>query len=135
MTTNLPNAENLASSFARTDAAITATPLGDHTYTELPRSKTWPAMRITRVGGAPDDADLTFDRPLLQFEVWGGAKSQAADIAETVRSRLATRLPFRTGDGCLKAATRFGGLRYLPDTDEDPARPRYVFDVEFLTSR
>lgn len=128
----LPNAENLLSQFLRRDAAVLATELGDRTYTELPKVKTWPACRITRVGGETD-LDLMFDYPLLQVEVWGGGKTVAERIAQTIRASLAARLPFRNDDGCLMVVTRFGGLRYLPDGDEDPARPRYLFDLRVTT--
>jgi hypothetical protein len=128
-----PNAENLASKFCRTDPVVTATALADRTYTELPANlDTWPVCRITRVGGAPDGgARPHADRPLLQFEVWGGPKTVAHDIAATIREQLAARSPWRGLGGTL-AVSRWGGLRYIPDVSYDPARPRYLFDVEII---
>jgi hypothetical protein len=93
---------------------------------------TWPAARVTRIGGVAQDSQALFDKPLIQVDVWGGPKVQAEEIAQLIRERLADGLPFRQ-DGCLKAVTRMGGLRYLPDATWDPAKPRYILDVEFLT--
>ena len=126
----LPNAENLMSSFLRHDPAVLATALGDNTYTETPRNPTFPLCRVTRVGGLPEDSNLLLDFPLMQVDVWGGPKTEAEKIAATIRDALSARLPYRGKAGALLAAVRFGGLRYLPDTDFDPARPRYTFDVE-----
>ncbi len=129
----LPNAENLVSSFLRSDAAVLATQMADRTYTETPRNPVYPLCRVTRAGGVPEDVSLLLDSPLIQVDVWGGPKTQAQDIAQVIRDAFAARLPHRTTEGCLLAVVRFGGLRYFPDRDFDPARPRYTFDVEFRT--
>lgn len=131
----LPNAEALLSQFFRHDAMILATSLADNTYTELPKKYPgpYPVCRITRVGGATEDALALMDDPLLQVDVWGGPKTEAHKIAQTMRVRLARRLPYRGDAGCLMAVLRFGGLRYLPDETFDPAKPRYLFDVTIRT--
>jgi hypothetical protein len=134
MPPRLPNAENLASKWARTDPTVLASQLGDRTFTVLPKTYTgpWPAARVTRIGGAPDESAL-LDEPILQWDVWGGSKDIAHDVAALLVEGLASRLPFRGTGGALLAVIRFGGLRYLPDTTEDPARPRYTLDVTVRT--
>lgn len=130
-----PNAENLASKFCRTDSVITATPLGQQTYTDLPgQHNTWPACRVTRIGGTPRGGSRPYaDGPIIQFDVWGGPKTVAYDIATTIIDQLAARSPWQGPSGTLSVVA-IGGIRYLPDTTFDPARPRYLFDVEFITT-
>lgn len=131
----LPNAEALTSKWLRTDREVLASSLSDRTYTELPANHSvWPACRVTRIGGAPDGVDALFDEPLIQFDVWGGPKADAERVAHLIVARLASGLPFRTGDGCIKAVLRQGTMRYLPDATFDPARPRYIFDAVLLTA-
>lgn len=130
----LPNAENLLSAFFRHDQLVLATEIGDRTYTELPKgTRTYPLCRVTRVGGPPEDWSAIMDTPLIQVDVWGGPKSAAQRVAQVMRGALADRLPFTNDEGRLMCVLRFGGLRYLPDTTEDPARPRYLFDVTLRT--
>lgn len=136
--TRLPNAELLLSRFLLADPDVVASPLGSDTYTEIPAGFTsWPAARLTRVGGTPlFDVPLVIDEPRIQVDVWGGPKSITCDIAETIRAALAApgRLPFTVpGAGTLSCVVTFGTLRYLPDTTWDPARPRYLFDVVVQT--
>lgn len=130
-----PNAEMLASQFLRQVPEL-APLVGDNVFTELPAGfASWPGVRVTRVGGSPAFATpLVVDRPLLQFDVWGGPKAVALDIAETIRAALSQRLPWTlAGKGTLGGVIRFGSLRYLPDELYDPARPRYTFDASIVT--
>lgn len=129
----LPDAELLTTAFLRQDDAVLAK-VADEIYTELPaRHDTWPAVRVTRIGGAPAFQPLVLDEPLLQIDVWGGPKRTALQAAETIRSALSERTPFTLpGTGTL-AVERFGSLRYLPDETYSPARPRWTFDVVLAT--
>jgi hypothetical protein len=130
----LPNAEDLVSSFFRHDLIVLATELGDRTYTEVPKAdRVFPLCRVTRVGGGAENVHAIMDDPLIQVDVWGGPKKTAQRVAQVLRGALADRLPFRNDEGCLMCVLRWGGLRYLPDTTEDPARPRYLFDVTLRT--
>ena len=131
----LPNAEGLVSEFLRNDAAVIAE-VADRVYTSLPASPTYPCIRLTRIGGATFLAGMyEFDRPLIQFDIWGGPKATAWRIAETVREALIERLPGRHDKGLVYGGVGVvtGGLRYTPDPTFDPERPRYTLDVELLT--
>ena len=137
-TPTLPNAERLLSAFWRQDADVVASALSDHVFTDLPAGwSTWPAARVTRIGGAPlFTVPHVIDEPLMQVDVWGGPKSTTYDVAAVLRGSLvaATRLPFAVpGAGVLSCVERFGALRYVPDVTWDPARPRYLFDVVVQT--
>lgn len=132
----LPNAELLVTTFLRTDADVVAV-LGDEIYTELPKGHdTWPACRVTRIGGAADNLGVV-DEPLVQISVWGGPKLTAERAAATVRAALATRLPVTLpalGALALGPGDRaLGSLRDVPDTTYDPTRPRFILDARLLT--
>lgn len=131
----LPNIEGLVSAFLRADDDVVAE-VSDRVYTSLPKDPTYPCVRLTRIGGATFMEGLyEFDRPLVQFDVWGGPKATAWRVAETVREAIATRLAGRHEDGLVYGGVSLttGALRYLPDEVFDPAKPRYTFDVELLT--
>lgn len=131
----MPNVEMLISQFLRQDPDVIAI-FGDNVYTELPADfANWPAARITRIGGTPPFAmPLVVDKPYVQIDTWGGPKLLARDGAETIRAVLSQRLPWTLqGKGTLGGVILFGALRYMPDITFDPARPRYIFDTQFVT--
>lgn len=129
----LPDAELLVTTFLRQDAAVQAV-VGDNIYTELPAGfSDWPALRVTRIGGAPAFQPLVLDKPLVQFDVWGGPKRPTLKVAETVREALSERTPFHAESIGTLAVERFGTLRYAPDTKYDPARPRWICDAILVT--
>lgn len=127
----LPNAQVLVTEFLRGDPDVTAI-FGDNIFTELPPTHTWPAARVTRVGGAADSYPVVLDQPLIQIDVWGGPKVLAESAAQTIRAVLATRLPGAHRTGIVYGVT-LGSLRDLPDTTFDPARPRYILDISMTT--
>lgn len=129
-----PNAQLLVSEWARLDPDILASPIGSSVYTELPAGfKDWPAVRLTRVGGAPPwSQPLVLDEPVIQVDVWGGPKIVAEDCAELFRAAAAARLPGEHRTGIVYRVS-LGALMDLPDTTYDPARPRYIFDMTLLT--
>lgn len=122
----LPNVEALISAFFRTQPELVAL-VDDRVYTELPKSPTFPAMRVTQY----DDITVT-DMPLwviaaqIQVDSWGGSKHDAWLTASTARGLLSSRLSGEHTLGTV-SGVRFGGMRDEPDTDYEPAKPRFYF--------
>lgn len=105
--------------------------VGQRVYTALPKDKTFPLVRLTRIGGVPPmSRPLVVDRAHLQIDVFGGSKSTALDTVDAIREELAKIVdedPVQAlGVVC---AVRFGPLAYLPDESFKPAKPRYALDV------
>jgi hypothetical protein len=134
----LPDAEAVVSAFLRSRESVEEL-VGDHVWTELPAKRKevaewrFPGVRVTRIGGVPVmSRPLVADRPLLQFDIWGGPKSLTRRIAETCRAELALIGEADLGDGVNARTPDIGALAYLPDDDFTPAKPRYTFDVSIL---
>jgi hypothetical protein len=128
----LPDVERLLSSWLRTQPELVDL-VGQRVYTVLPDAKTFPLVRLVRIGGADAlSVPLVLDEPHVQFDVWGGPKAQALEVANTVRGLLSARLLGSHTEGVVQNV-RFGGLVYLPDDDFQPAKPRYTFDVTVRT--
>ena len=129
----LPDAEVLVTQFLRQTVEVQAR-LGDNVFTVLPAGfDGWPACRVVRIGGTTDPLAV-LDRPIMQVDVWGGPKLTAQEAAATIRAALSQRLPWTHGTaGTLGGVIRMGTLRDVPDTSFDPARPRYIFDVQLVT--
>jgi len=129
MVTLLPDGEALVSGYLRARSEVTDL-CGQRVYTELPKDKTFPLVRLVRVGGSPPlDRPLRFDVARIQVDVWGGPKKTARDLAETIRQVL-SELPDEDVVGTVVSAVTYGPFAYLPDDDFAPAKPRYTFDVE-----
>lgn len=126
----LPDAEKILSAYLR--SRVELDPLvGDRIYTELPRlekDRVFPLVRITRIGGGSVSSPSYLDRALFSFDVWGGTKKQARDIAAIIAAVLEEAANFASDDGYL-AGTSPGSLRYIPDESFETRRPRYVLDA------
>lgn len=124
------DAERLVSQFLRQDPDVAAV-LGDRVYTIMPQHPEWPLARLTLWGGAPVvERPLVLQNARIQIDVWGDRKKQAHDAAQLVRAVLVDRLPWgNSTDGWLVRSLA-SGLRYFPDDSFDPARPRYVVEME-----
>lgn len=130
----VPDAEAIVSSFLRGRSEVTAL-VASRVYTEIPNSPTFPLVRIYRFGGAPlTSYPLHVDQALLQIDCFGGTKSQARTLAETVRAVLVEAAATTLSGGVVTAAT-FGPLTYLPDPGYTPAKPRYTTDVTVTIHR
>ena len=128
----LVDVERLVSAWARARPEITAV-VDDRVYTAIPADPAWPLVRLTRIGGAPVmSRPLHLDRALVQFDVYGGPKVMAHDLAETIRELLADQLVGTHALGVV-TAVEFGSFLYLPDATYAPARPRYMFDAAIFT--
>lgn len=97
-----------------------------------------PFVLVRRIGGAP-----TVSRPLvhevasLQVDSYGGAKAVAQRWSRTVAAVLA-ELTGTVDDGMtvgVVTGTQLGPSRYLPDEVFEPARARYVLDVDVFVKR
>ena len=129
------NIEKCLSTALRADAAIQAY-VAQRVYTEPPGNAVYPLVRIQRIGGGP--RDLVLDEPVIQVDCYGGAKSTALDLADAAADFCQQRFPGRHTEGLVYGtgqpeSIHVSGFRYLPDTTFDPAKPRYLFTVVFLT--
>lgn len=124
------NAERLLIFFLLDQPEVTAIG-GQRIYGELPaKDKVWPAARVTQLDGAADHPHvLVHETAHLQGEFWGGTKAQALRFAETARAAIVARIVGRHLEGVIQdaACTK---PRWLPDADFEPAKPRYVFDID-----
>lgn len=122
----LPDIEALVIAWALESDAVNT--VDDRIYGALPNTPTFPAIRITRVGGAPPQRLHWLDEALLQVDVFGGPKSTARLLAATFAAELSTNLVGTHALGVVTAATA-GGLQWQPDESFAPAKPRYTFDA------
>lgn len=124
--TLLPDIEQLLSAFLRDQAEVTAL-VGQRVYTALPTSTTFPAVRLTRFGGAPvRQRPVHLDAADIQLDAFGGPKATALEIAETCRAVIWHRLPGEHAEGIVTGVD-LGALAYSPDDTYTPAKPRYLF--------
>lgn len=125
----IPNVEGLLVAALKADASLSNVFVG----VELPATKTWPAVRITRTGGAPV-ASLpvtVVDAPEVQIDVWADRRQAAWDIMAAVLNVL---------DG-LRGMQRLAGVSgcevrrvsYDPDVTFDPPKPRYIISASLTT--
>lgn len=131
----LVDVEALVSQYLRSQSEVTAY-VAQRVYTALPESKTFPLVRLTRVGGVPPmSRPLHMDTAHLQVDVFGGSKATALDTIDAVREELAKIVDEAAVQPLgVVCGVRFGPLAYLPDDTFEPAKPRYVLDV-FVTVR
>lgn len=117
------------------DAGLT----GDRVYTVTPSNVgADPFVLVRRVGGPPAvGRPLVLDEAGLQVDAYGGTKRAAHAIARAVQLVL-SELEGPVDDGEFVGyvtGTRLGPMRYLPDESFEPARSRYVLDVDVFVKR
>lgn len=98
--------------------------------TAMPNRAVFPLLRLTLIGGAPA-WPLYLDRPVVQFDAYGGPKK----LARTLMDRTCAALEAMTGShpqGVVSGVT-FHERLYLPDAGYDPAQPRYTFSASIFT--
>lgn len=99
----------------------------DRVYSQFPKTKVWPAVRVTQFNDQPVRQNpLHIIRASLQIEAFGGRKKTAKRLAETCRSLLHSDLPDTYDDGVITNVESFG-MRDLPDETFTPAQPRWLF--------
>ena len=127
---SLVDVEALVSQYLRSQSEVTAY-VAQRVYTALPETKTFPLVRLTRIGGAPKmSRPMHVDSAHLQIDVFGGSKATALDTMDAIREELAKVVdedPVQALGGV--CGVRFGPLAYLPDASFEPAKPRYTLDV------
>jgi hypothetical protein len=129
-----PNVEAIVVQFLRDQPELSDI-VGERIYTTLPTACEFPAIRVT----------LFYERSVtdiphwvtahdIQVDSFGGPKTTAWEAAETARACLSQRfigehgytVGARTVSGTV-TDVRCWGLRDLPDTEWEPAKPRFMF--------
>lgn len=108
--------------------------LDDHVYTELPGSKSFPAVRIHQFYDEQASGPaLWLMRYRLQVDVWGGSKNETRLLADSIRRSLVHDLPGTHDEGVV-TNVEVRGLDTTADnavpTDNGRPRPRCRFDVD-----
>lgn len=127
----LPDVEQMLVNFTKAQPEVVALVAPADIVTELPKNKTFPAVRINRYSSVPVlGRPLWLDAALIHVDVWGGPKKLAWEIAETIRAVWAARLPGAHTEGVVSSVD-FGELADQADdlapTDTGAARPRFFF--------
>jgi hypothetical protein len=122
----LPDAEALLIAALKAQPSVTAL-CGGRVGTRL--SGTYPAIRVTTLGGGESVADT--GSPDLQVECWGdgtgsAAETQASDLARTVHS-VGGSLRGVFGPGTVVGSWTYGLPLHSPDPTT--ARERYIVTV------
>lgn len=123
----MPNVESMLTAYLQSQADIVAL-IGERSYTELPHNVVFPAIRVTQY----NDLKVTV-RPLwvvtayVQLDAFGGTKNQAWTLASTAQSAIAAMEGLVLPGGVVSAAN-VGGMSDQPDTDYEPAKPRFRVD-------
>jgi len=131
----LPDTEAFLSAWLRAQSELAAL-VGDRVYTVLPEAKTWPLVRLVRVGGAPlataEDSGLWADAPSFQVDVWAARKADVWKVTRTIQALLATRI--KGTHAALKVAgVTLGPTQYVPDADvATPAQPRVILTLDLI---
>lgn len=108
--------------------AVTAI-VGERISTDHPDSHGEPWVKVTQLDVSADP-NASFDRLvtyLIQLDCYAGADGgspQASTLARTVRAAIWAMSGQR--DGAVVSMAKAWGLANIPDTDLEPARPRYL---------
>lgn len=93
---------------------------------ELPPSPTYPAVRVTRIGGA-NVVNEHFDAARLQIDVFGGTTEAAHDAMAAVRAELWDLEGTNAATGVVTGIQELSGPGWLPDPRTE--RARWTWDV------
>jgi hypothetical protein len=131
--------ESALISWFRADVDVTAV-FDQRVYGVFPPKPTWPALRVTRIGGAPPHMrPLTHDRAIIQLDSFAAphdtrGKTNASLGLEAARDAVERAYGRDVGGGVVIGAAQWLSLAYDPDASYTPAAPRYRADV-FITYR
>ncbi len=130
MTTPLPaDVELVVVTYLRRNGSRLEALVDDRVYTTVPKAATFPLLRVVRFAGGPvRSVPLHLEAAVLQLDAYGGSKADARRLLDTARAELADA-HLATHTGAVVTGVDFGAVRYLPDGDYDPPRPRYSGDV------
>lgn len=126
----IPDIEKTVSRYLREHADIIA--LGARVVATPPADRSTPWVRVTQlddqaVDGSRAEHLIEF---MLQLDCYAGAsggKPEASTLARTVRAALAA-MP-GTQNGVVVTGVQFLSGAYIPDTEFEPARERYIRTV------
>ena len=134
----LADAELIVRNYLTTVTAITDVVGTDdngqaRVYTIIPKdAPAGPFLRLYRVGGAPRlGGTVTLDAPVIQLDAYGGSKATPRALLADAVAALAD-IAYASHTGASVSTPSFGQARHLPDPDFDPARERYVTDLELV---
>jgi len=103
-------------------------------WTRIPADPTWPLVTLERVGGTTVRPEH-IDRPQIQYAAWGDLDDPDAEpatglLARTVQAVLHEQSGTdHSPDGVICDVTDVLSPFWLPDTDSQPARPRWMGQV------
>jgi hypothetical protein len=101
---------------------------GARVYSSVPRSPTYPLVRVSRVGGTAV-VPRRLDAADVQIDVWADKKSEARTLAAQVRQALlsteglAVTIP--SGNAIVTGVDEVIGLSSVPDA-ANPPKDRYL---------
>lgn len=133
----MPDTLRLVSEFYRGEVAVTAI-VTQRVYEALPPAPTFPCVRLSRLGGnTRTGAAYWVESVLIQVEAFGGSRSDAWQLAETLRSTIHQSLPGVQpvgDDTAVVTSVEVGGIREgsdpsLPKNDSGTDRHRAMFDA------
>lgn len=120
MTRLLPDASRITSVLIRAQDEFVDL-ADDRMYTVLPEGAVYPAARVTAIGGNVIDSRVYWQQSsVVQVECWAVTRIPAFDLAETVRSLIASRFVGShdiDGMSFVVTGTDVGGIRERVDTD------------------
>jgi len=128
----LPDAEALVIGALLSQEPITDA-FGDRLYSMIPKTRTFPLVRVMRYGGDPLYASSPYwlDGPAMQIDVWADGRAEALRLGELVRATLAQTLvgawPLGVVSSCVVSA-----LVNNDDATLDPPKPRYRFSATLI---
>lgn len=101
-------------------------------YTTVPKAAEFPLLRVVRFGGGPTRRrPYHLDHVALQLDAFGGSKAEARRLLATALAELAD-IAEHTHTGAVVTGATIGGMRYLPDPDYTPPKPRYTADATVI---
>jgi hypothetical protein len=102
-------------------------PLPGNVVTFLPPGFTPPITQVNRIGGAPDNSDIT-DYPIMRIACYGATRMAAWQMAAQAEALIlgnrcrAIYVPEYDGDVLIDSADIVVGGQLLPDIDPDDRR-------------
>jgi len=127
-----PDVELVVVDYLRRPASALVALVDDRVYTVVPRDAVFPLLRVVRYSGGPvRSAPLHLLSIGLQLDAFGGSKADARRLLDAARLELAS-IELATHTGAVVTGAQFGEVRYLPDSDYNPPKPRYASDVSIL---
>ncbi len=127
----LPSTVDIVVKWAKANPRLSPL-LGTNVSTTLPKrdaDMTFPWLQISRLVGTTLFADMPIDRARMQFNVWGGVKSNglpnwvgADQVARTLESEIREFEPVTIEGAVIEQMVTLEGTMQLVDPDNGSAR-------------